>query len=165
MFNEKKIDNSCFISKKAYLSGKITIKKDSSVWPFASIRGDLNSIEVGVGTNIQDSCTLHVTLEKGVKIGDYTTVGHGAVVHGATVGNCCIIGMNATVLDGATIKDNTIVGANALVTENSSFSPNALIVGIPAKAVKTLPPQTAERIKETSKRYIKLAKSYKTVEG
>ncbi|MHC1598743.1 MAG: gamma carbonic anhydrase family protein [Candidatus Methanofastidiosia archaeon] len=164
MFDEKKINKSCYISSRAYLSGRITVGALSSVWPFASIRGDLNKINIGKGTNIQDSCTLHVTKTHGVEIGNYCTIGHGAVVHGAAIENNCIIGMNATVLDGALIKEGSIVGANALVTEKSSFSPYSLIVGVPAKAIKILPPETFDKIKANAETYIKLAKSYKTVE-
>jgi carbonic anhydrase/acetyltransferase-like protein (isoleucine patch superfamily) len=165
MFDEKKIEKTCFISPKAYVSGRVRIGEHSSVWPFASVRGDLNGIVIGTRSNVQESATLHVTVEQGVQIGDLCTIGHGAVVHGATVGDRCLIGINATVLDGAVIGEDSIVAANALVPDGTLIPPRSLVMGVPAKVVRTLDEDARQRIVDNATTYVTLAKSYKNVEG
>ncbi len=156
-----RIDPSCFVHPLSFIAGDVTIGARSSVWPFASIRGDHAPISIGEGTNVQDSCTIHVSDERPVRIGAYCTLGHGAVVHGADVGDFCIIGMNATILDGARIGNNSIVGANALVPEGKEFPPFSLIIGVPAKVVRELPPESHERIMNNARSYISSADSYR----
>lgn len=165
MFDEKKIDETCFVSSRSYVSGRVTMGKDSSVWPFASVRGDLNKVTIGQRTNIQESATIHVTVEHEVQIGDECTIGHGAVVHGGTIGDRCIIGINATVLDGAEIGAGSIVAANALVTEGSSIPPHSLVVGVPAKVIRQLDDEARRRIADNAATYVTLARHYKNVEG
>ncbi|MCC7569279.1 MAG: gamma carbonic anhydrase family protein [Candidatus Methanofastidiosa archaeon] len=158
------IHPTAYVSPKSYLAGDVTVGAHCSIWPFASLRGDHAPISLGEGTNVQDSCTLHVSVDRPVRIGSQCTIGHGAVVHGATVGDTCIIGMNATVLDGAVIGNNSIVGAGALVTEGKVFPDNSLILGVPAKAVKTLPPASVDAIRENAASYRELARHYREME-
>lgn len=155
------IHDSCFVHPLSFIAGDVSIGARSSVWPFASIRGDHAPITIGEGTNVQDSCTIHVSDDRPVSIGSYCTLGHGAIVHGAEVGDCCIIGMNATVLDGAVIGENSIVGANALVPEGKVFSPFSLILGVPGKVAKTLGADAHDRIMENAKSYMKSSERYR----
>ena len=132
-----KVDSSCYISDKAIIIGDVVIEKGCSIWPGAVLRGDLNNITVREGANVQDNCVIHVTRKKGTTIGKDTSVGHGAVIHSANIGDCCIIGMNATVLDGARIGDNCIIGAGAVVKSGMVIPSNSLVIGVPGKVVKT----------------------------
>ncbi len=156
-----RIDPSCFVHPLSFIAGDVSMGPRSSVWPFASIRGDHAPIEIGEGTNVQDSCTIHVSDDRPVHIGAYCTLGHGAVVHGADVGDFCIIGMNATILDGARIGENSIVGANALVPEGKEFPPFSLIIGVPAKVARELPPESHDRIMANARSYIASADTYR----
>ena len=113
----------------------------SSVWYGCVLRGDINSIVIGEGTNVQDGTIVHLADDYGVRIGNYTTIGHAAIIHACEIGNECLIGMGATVLDGARIGDRCIVGANALVTQRFVAPPGSMILGAPAKVVRLLTEQ------------------------
>src|SRR3954465_163447 len=106
-----------FGGKNARVVGNVVLGPDSSVWYGCVLRGDINSIEIGEGTNVQDGTIVHLADDYGVKVGKFTTVGHAAIVHACEIGDECLIGMGATILDGAKIGDRCIVGANALVPQ------------------------------------------------
>lgn len=143
--------------KGSIIEGNVNIDKKSSVWYNAVIRGDIEPIKIGKCSNIQDNCVLHSSKDYPLKIGNLVSVGHAAVLHGCTVEDNCLIGMNSTVLNGAIVRKNSIVGAGALVTENHEFPENSLIIGVPAKAVRTLKPEEVENIKDNAIRYSKMA--------
>ncbi|MBW1989475.1 MAG: gamma carbonic anhydrase family protein [Deltaproteobacteria bacterium] len=124
------IHPSVYVAPTAFVSGDVTVGKDSSLWPGASLRGDMGSITVGKGSSIQDSCALHVQPGGVVAVGDLVTVGHGAVLHGCSVGNCTVIGMNATVLDNARVGEKCIIAAGAVVKPGITIPDNALVVGL-----------------------------------
>ena len=130
------IHESAFVSEDATLLGHVVVEEGVNIWPHASIRGDLNRITIRKGANVQDCCVIHVTRDYETIIGENTSIGHAAVVHGAIIGKNTIIGMNATVLDGAKIGDNCIIGANALVRNGMEIPDNSLAVGVPAKVIK-----------------------------
>jgi len=130
------IHKTCFIAKSAVIIGDVTIGKNCGVYPQAVIRGDENSIVIGDGSNIQDCCVVHVDADHDVKIGMNVTVGHSAMVHGATIGDNCLIGINAAVLNGAEIESGSIIGANALVTTDMKIPKNSLVLGVPGKILK-----------------------------
>ncbi|MCK4953343.1 gamma carbonic anhydrase family protein [Candidatus Bathyarchaeota archaeon] len=132
------IHSTVFVAQSASVIGDVIIGEGSSVWPGAVIRGDVNTITIGKYTSIQDNAVVHVTPQNLTKIGDYVTVGHGAVVHAATVENNTLIGMKAVLLDGAKINKNSIIGAGSVVLENTEFPANCLVVGIPGKIVRDL---------------------------
>lgn len=155
-----KIADGVFIAENASVIGNAEISKGCSVWYGAVIRADSGSIVIGENTNIQDNCTVHTAFGYSVKIGSGVTVGHNAVVHGCTVGDNTLIGMNSTILNGAVIGNNSIVGAGALVTENKQFPDNSLIIGVPAKAVKTLDDEAVQKIKQNGLEYTKFAEEY-----
>ena len=134
-----KIDPSAYVDPHATILGDVNIGPGCSVWPGAVIRGDLNHIEVGEGTNVQDNAVVHATAVHATTIGKNVSIGHAAIVHGAIIGDSTIIGINATVLDGAVIGSGCMIGANCLVTAGSEIPDNSLVLGIPGKVVKTDP--------------------------
>lgn len=127
-----------FVAPGAHVIGKVRMGEDSSVWFNAIVRGDTDLIDIGARVNIQDGCVLHTDPGFAMTIGADATIGHNVILHGCTIGEGALIGMGATVLNGARIGRNCLVGANALVTEGKEFPDNSLIVGSPAKAVRTL---------------------------
>jgi carbonic anhydrase/acetyltransferase-like protein (isoleucine patch superfamily) len=131
-------DGECWIAPNATLIGRVRIAKGASVWFGSVLRGDNDWISVGENSNIQDLCILHADPGIPLNIGAGVSVGHGAVVHGATVGDNCIVGMGATLLNHARIGQNSIVGANALIPEGKEFPDNALLVGVPARVARTI---------------------------
>ena len=133
-----KIDEKAYAFNTATLIGKVEIKEYASVWPGVTIRGDVNRIEVGRYSNIQDNSVLHVADNYACIVGDYVTVGHCALLHACTVEDHCLIGMHSTVLDGAVIGKGSIVAAGAVVTKGTIVPPHSLVAGIPAKVIKTL---------------------------
>ncbi len=132
----------CFVAETAAVIGDVTLGDDCSVWFGAVIRGDYEPITVGRRTNIQDNVTIHNDRGSPVVIGDDVSIGHNAVVHGAKLENGVLIGMGAVVLDRAVVGAGSIVGAGAVVTKGTVIPPNSLAMGIPAKVVRTLPPDS-----------------------
>ncbi len=131
------VDPTAFIAPNATLIGDVTIGPDASVWFGAVLRGDNEPIVVGRGSNVQDNATLHCDPGHPLTIGEDVTIGHNAVVHGCTVGNGVLVGMGAVVLDEAVLGDWSIVGAGAVVTGRTQVAAYSLMLGTPAKAVKT----------------------------
>ena len=127
-----------WIAPDANLIGRVRLAKGVSVWFGCVLRGDNDWISVGENSNIQDLCALHTDPGIPLIVGSNVSVGHGAVVHGATVGDNCVIGMGATLLNRSKIGRNSIVGANALVPEGKEFPDNSLIVGVPARVIRTI---------------------------
>lgn len=160
-FKEKRpqVDASVFIAETAAVVGEVTIRKDSSVWFGAVLRGDEAAITVGEGTNIQDNATLHCDPGHPLRVGNNVTVGHNAVVHCAEVGDNTLIGMGARLLTGAVIGRDCIIGAGAVVKENDAVPDGTMMVGVPAKSVKALPPEYIEALEKQSL-YVELAKEY-----
>ena len=142
-----------FIAEGAKIIGDVELGEGSSVWYNAVIRGDSNPIVIGENTNVQDNAVLHVSHSHALKIGDYVTIGHGAIVHGCTIGNNVLIGMGAIVLDGAVIEDNCIIGAGALVTQNKKVSEGSLWLGNPAKWIRELTEMEISSIRENAEVY------------
>jgi carbonic anhydrase/acetyltransferase-like protein (isoleucine patch superfamily) len=131
-------DGKYWIAPTATVIGKVRLKSDSSIWFGAVLRGDNEWIELGERSQIQDNATLHTDLGYPLTIGPDCVIGHNVILHGCTIGANCLIGMGAIVLNGATIGPNSLLGAGALVTEGKSFPERSLIVGAPARAVRTL---------------------------
>lgn len=133
------LDKKTFIADGAQVIGAVTMKEFSSVWFNTVVRADVNRIEIGRYTNIQDNSVVHVADENPTIVGDFVTVGHNAILHGCTVEDYCLIGMGAIVLNGAVVGEGSIVAAGALVRENQIIPPNSLVVGVPGKVVKSIP--------------------------
>ncbi len=126
------IHESVYMAPSSFVYGDVTVGEDSSLWPGASLRGDMGRVVVGRGSSIQDGCALHMQPGQLVSVGDLVTVGHGAVLHGCSIGNFCVVGMNATVLDGAVIGNHCLVAAGSLVKTGTVVPDGCLVVGNPA---------------------------------
>jgi carbonic anhydrase/acetyltransferase-like protein (isoleucine patch superfamily) len=131
----------------------VEMKEYSSVWPNVTVRGDVNRIEIGRYTNIQDNAVLHVADKYACVVGDFVTVGHSALLHACTVEDHCLIGMHATVLDGAVVGRGSIVAAGAVVTKGTIIPPFSLVAGIPAKVIKTLDESNLDNIHAQAVKY------------
>ena len=157
------IDPSAYIDDAALVIGDVEIGKDSSVWPFVVIRGDVNRIRIGELTNIQDNSVLHVTHDgphnpggHALQVGNSVTVGHRAILHGCTINDNCLIGMGATIMDGAVIQTNTIVGAGSLVTPGKLLESGYLWLGSPVRQVRPLSDDEIMAIEYSTNHYVKL---------
>ena len=128
-----KIHPTAWVAPGAFVRGDVTIDEQANIWYNAVLRGDQESITVGKATSVQDNCVLHGDAGCNVVVGQYVTVGHGAVLHGCTVEDNCLIGMNAVVLDHAVIGAGSIVGAGAVVAAGTIVPPKSLVVGVPGK--------------------------------
>jgi carbonic anhydrase/acetyltransferase-like protein (isoleucine patch superfamily) len=165
-----KISKKAWVAPSADIIGNVKIGADSSVWFGVVIRGDVHKIRIGKRTSIQDLSMIHVTHYKKEDmsdgnptiIGDDVTVGHKVMLHGCTIENGCLIGMSATILDGAVIGEGSIVGAHSLVTSNKVFPPHSLIMGSPAKVVKTLNDEEVANLIAHAGRYVKFKEEYHT---
>jgi carbonic anhydrase/acetyltransferase-like protein (isoleucine patch superfamily) len=150
-----------FIADTARVLGKVTLGDEVSVWFSAVIRGDNDTIVIGDRTNIQECCVLHVDHHKPIRIGTDNIIGHGAIIHGATIGNFNLVGMHATILNGAVIGDYCIIGAHALVTEGMVVPDGSMVLGTPGKIVKQLPvEQLKVLLKEGVDEYVLEARKY-----
>ncbi|HEC77093.1 MAG TPA: gamma carbonic anhydrase family protein [Thermoplasmatales archaeon] len=154
-----KIGEKTYVAKTAVIRGDVFIGDRCSIWENAVIRGDLNYIKIGNGSNVQDCCVIHCSPENPVNIGKGVSVGHGAIVHGATIDDDCIIGINATVLDGVFIGKGSVIAANAVVTPNNKIPENSLVAGVPGKVIKR-DEKLIDLIKENAKIYMQLAERY-----
>jgi gamma-carbonic anhydrase len=157
-----KIHESAYIVDSAQIIGDVTIGENSSVWFNTVIRGDIHHIKIGSYTNIQDGTVIHVTHDLfPVTIGDYCTIAHGTVLHGCTIGNNCLIAMGAVVLDGAIIGENSIVAAGSVVKEKIKVPPGSLVAGIPAKFIRKLSDEAILKITKMAKNYLSYVKMYR----
>lgn len=127
------IDPTVFLAPNSFVSGDVTIGEDSSIWPGASLRGDMGPIIVGRASSIQDSCTCHLMPGSKVEVGDLVTVGHGAVLHGCKIGDCTVVGMNSTVLDNAVVGKCCIIAAGSVVKGGTQIPDWSLAAGSPAQ--------------------------------
>jgi carbonic anhydrase/acetyltransferase-like protein (isoleucine patch superfamily) len=156
-----------YIDAAAAVIGDVEMGDDASLWPFAVARGDVNYVRIGARTNIQDGAVLHVTHDGEYTpggfpliIGDDVTIGHGAIVHACTVGNACLIGMNATVLDGVVVSRHSMIGAGAVVTPGKVVGEGELWLGNPARRVRTLSTEEIERLYYSAQHYVRLKNQY-----
>ena len=148
-----------YVAPSAVIVGDVTIEDGASVWHGAVLRGDLDAIVVGRDANVQDNVVVHVDRGMPARIGARVTVGHSAVVHGCTVGDDCLIGMNATINSGAVIGSGCLVASGAVVRESAEFPAGQLIVGVPAKAIRSVDATLRRRIDLSWSIYRDLAKA------
>jgi carbonic anhydrase/acetyltransferase-like protein (isoleucine patch superfamily) len=142
-----------YVAPGAHVIGKVKLKAKSSVWFNAVLRGDCDLIEVGEGSNVQDLSVLHTDYGYPLTIGKGVTIGHKVMLHGCTVGDYSLIGINAVVLNGAKIGKYCVIGANSLVTENMEIPDNSLVMGSPAKIVKTISAEQQSGLEASAKHY------------
>lgn len=162
-FNGKSpnINENTYISESTDIIGDVTIEENCNIWFGTRIRGDMNKITILKNTNIQENSVVHVDVDEPTVIGEGVTIGHGAIIHGCTIGNNVLVGMGSIILNGAKIPDNSIVGAGALVTEHKEFEAGTLIIGSPAKSIRKLTDKEIQKIKQSAKNYIEISKKYK----
>ncbi|MFM8770747.1 MAG: gamma carbonic anhydrase family protein [Candidatus Kapaibacterium sp.] len=157
------VHETVFMAHGAVVLGDVHIGKDSSVWFNVVIRGDVHQIRIGERTNVQDLSMLHVTCNKhSLTIGDGVTIGHCVMLHGCTVEDYALIGMNATVLDGAVIGHHSMVAAGAVVREGLVVPPRTLVAGVPAKIVRELTDDECAKLEQSAQNYIDYVESYRT---
>ncbi|MBM4168344.1 MAG: gamma carbonic anhydrase family protein [Ignavibacteria bacterium] len=157
-----RVDASVFVAEGAKIIGDVEIGKESSVWFNTVIRGDVHFIRIGERTNIQDSCVLHVSHRTHpLVIGSDVTIGHGSILHGAKIGNSCLIGLGAKVLDGADIGDFAFVAAGSLVLEGFHVPAGTLVAGIPARVKRDLTEAERMKIVQSARNYMDYVKTYR----
>ena len=142
-----------YVAPNATVVGEVILEENANIWYGAVLRGDCGTIHIGEGSNVQDNAVLH---DK-VIMGKHCTVGHGAIVHGCTIGDECLIGMGAIVLNGAVLGDGCIVGAGAVVTGKMNAPENSLLLGSPAKIVKTVTEEQRQHTLKNALHYVHLA--------
>ena len=155
------VEKAAFVAPSGDVIGDVVLGKDASVWFNVTIRGDMAPIRIGENTNIQDNSVVHVDTDTPTHIGNDVTVGHSAILHGCTIGDKSLIGMGAIVLSNAVIGNECVVGAGALVTENKRFPDRSLIIGSPARSIRTLTDEDVEKLKGSAARYVEKAKATK----
>ncbi|HEY0179389.1 MAG TPA: gamma carbonic anhydrase family protein [Dokdonella sp.] len=157
-----------YVDPAAQVIGQVSIADDASIWPGAIVRGDAHAIRIGARTNVQDGAQLHVTHDAqytlggfALTIGDDVTIGHGAVLHGCSVQQACLIGINATILDGVLVKKHGIVGAGAVVTHGKIVGEGELWLGNPARCVRMLSSEEIQQIYYAAKQFVRLKSHYR----
>jgi len=154
------LDKSVITFPGAHIIGDVTIGENSAVWYNAVIRGDRGPIVIGKNSNVQDNCVIHCSDTLTTSLGDYVSIGHGAIIHGCKIGENVIIGMNATILNDAVIGNDSIVGAGSVVTEGKEFPDRSLIIGTPGKLIRELSDEEVEKLKLNALVYVDLANKY-----
>ena len=156
------IDASAYVVDSAVVIGDVVIGAESSLWFHAVVRGDVYPIRIGRRTNVQDHATVHVTTGRAATtVGDDVTIGHGAIVHGCTIGDRTLVGMGAIVLDGVEIGADCLIGAGALLTPGTRVAPGQLVVGSPAKAVRALTAEERASLLASAVNYARVAAEYR----
>jgi len=151
---QPKLGKNVFIAKNATVIGDVTLGAHASVWYGAVLRGDINRISVGHHSNVQDNAVLHLADDLACVLGNWVTVGHGAIVHACKVGDEVLVGMGAVILDGAVIGKQSIIGAKALVTQGTKIPPGSLVLGAPAKVVRQLTREERAGLKWWAQKYV-----------
>ena len=156
------IDATAYVAESASVIGKVSIGALASIWFNVTIRGDNELISVGDNSNVQEGCVMHTDPGYPLTVGKDVTVGHQAMLHGCDIGDGALIGIQAVILNGARIGKNCLVGAGALVTEGKQFPDNSLIIGAPAKAVRTLDAEDIAKMHRNAENYVARGQLFKT---
>lgn len=155
------IHDDTYVADQATVIGKVALKAGASIWPQAVLRGDNELIEIGAGSNVQEGAVLHTDPGYPLTVAANVTIGHQAMLHGCTVGEGSLIGIQAVVLNGASIGKNCLVGAGAIVTEGKAFPDNSLILGAPAKVVRELSDEAIAGMRANSTHYVENGRNHK----
>jgi len=165
------IHDTAYVAENATVIGKVKIDTHSSIWPGAVLRADFSSITIGRYSSVQDNCVIHVegslddveSPELPVVIGDYCTIGHGAILHGCSIGNRVLVGSNAVIFNNVIIGDGTIIGMGSVIPDNKKIPPRSVVVGIPGKIVRKLTEEEWDRAKKHAELYAALADRYRNI--
>lgn len=155
-----KVHENVFLAEGSRIIGDVSIDEYSNIWFNTVIRGDVHPIRIGKYTNVQDNCTIHVMHDHPAIIGDYVTIGHGAIIHGCTIADNCLIGMGAIILSYAEIGENCIIAAGSIVTERKRIPPNSLVMGSPGRVIRMVTPDEINAIRVSALSYSKEAQKY-----
>lgn len=155
-----KVHPTAFVAPSADLIGDVEVGEEASIWYGAVLRGDINRIIIGAGSNVQDNAVVHLADEFPAIIGRLVTIGHSAVIHACTIEDECLIGMGAIVLDGAVVGARSIVGAGALVTPGTIIPPGSMVLGSPAKVTRQLETERQEGLRSWAEKYIRVSRNY-----
>jgi carbonic anhydrase/acetyltransferase-like protein (isoleucine patch superfamily) len=155
-----RIGNDVFVAPNAMIIGDVDLQPESSIWFGAVLRGDIERITIGRGSNIQDGTICHTDPSNPCIVGDYVTVGHMAMLHGCNIGNGSLVGIGATLMNGSVIGKDCIVGAHALITEGKQFPDGVVIMGTPAKIVRELDAADRAKLRSNAERYVQRAQRY-----
>jgi len=156
-----RIHPSAFVHDSAEIIGRVIIEKDASIWPGVILRGDIEPITIGEQSNIQDGTVAHTTRGIPVVLGKGVTVGHGAILHGARVGDYSLIGMGAILLDGCVIGGECLIAAGALVSERAQIPARSLVLGIPGKVARSLKPEEIAELHKRAQDYVRYAQEHR----
>jgi carbonic anhydrase/acetyltransferase-like protein (isoleucine patch superfamily) len=156
------IDASSFVADSATVIGKVSLHANTTVWFGATLRGDNERITIGENSNVQEGTVMHTDMGYPLTVGKNVTIGHQVMLHGCTIGDGSLIGIQAVILNGAKIGKNCLVGAGALVTEGKEFPDNSLIIGSPAKAVRTLTEADTDGMRAAANGYVTRGQLFKT---
>ena len=159
------IAEASFVASNATLIGDVRLGRDSSVFYGAILRGDIEMIRIGEGTNVQDGCIIHLADDLGATVGAYCTVGHAAIIHGCTIGDLCLVGMQSVILDGAEIGDECLIGAGALVTSRTKIPARSLVLGSPAKVVRQLTEAEILSLRASADKYITVSRAHAALQA
>lgn len=156
-----RISADAFVAESSDIIGDVEVGEGASIWYRAVLRGDMNIIRIGKNTNVQDGAVIHTDSNSPATIGDNVTIGHNAIIHGATLKDNCLVGMGAVVLNDAVVNENCIIGAGAVVTQGKEIPSGSLVLGAPGRVVRPLTKEEIESIGESSRIYIELAEGHK----
>ena len=157
---EPQLSEAAFVADDARIQGDVRLAKDSSVFYGCVLRGDIESIIIGEGSNVQDGSIIHLADDLPAIVGAYCTIGHGAIVHACTVGDECLVGMRAVVLDGAEIGDQSLIAAGSVVTPRTKIPAGSMVMGTPAKVVRQLSPDERAGLRAWSEKYVHVAHAH-----
>ena len=159
--NTPTLDKDSWVASNAVLIGRVILKKDANVWFNVVLRGDIETITIGEGSNVQDGSIFHTDPGCPITLGKNVTVGHMVMLHGCEIADDCLIGIGSTILNKTKIGKNCIIGANALVTENKIIPERSLVIGSPGKVIRQVTDEEIKHIKENAKHYVQNFKKYK----
>lgn len=154
------VEDASFVASNATIVGDVRLGRNSSVFYGAVLRGDIETIRIGEGTNVQDGCIIHLADDLGATVGAYCTIGHAAIVHACTIGDLCLVGMQTVILDGAVIGDECLIGAGSLVTSRSRIPPRSLVIGSPARVVRQLTESELLSLRASAEKYISVSHAH-----
>jgi carbonic anhydrase/acetyltransferase-like protein (isoleucine patch superfamily) len=160
-----RLEAAAFVASNATIIGDVRLGQDSSVFYGAVLRGDIETIHVGEGTNIQDGCIMHLADDVGATVGAYCTIGHAAIIHACTIGDLCLVGMKAVILDGSEVGDECLIGAGSLVTSRTKIPPRSLVMGSPARVVRQLTDAEILFLRASADKYISVARAHAALQA
>lgn len=159
--NRPNLAEDVWVAPGAVVVGDVSLDREVSVWFHATLRADVAPVRIGEGTNIQDGAVVHVDADAPCVVGRYCTLGHGAIVHGATIGDHVLVGIRATVLSGAVVGNDVLIGAGALVTGGERIPDGVLVLGMPARVVRALTEEEIEGLRRSARHYVANAARYR----